>query len=906
MPAEFALVLHAHLPYIRPSGREILEERWLYEAVAESYLPLVWALERLQNDTIPARVTISLSGPLLSMLADRGLMARCRTHLAHRLELAEREAAKAQGGPFAAAATYHRYRFKALVDDLDFRGGDLLAAFRSLQDAGVVELITAAGTHACLPLLGSDAARAAHLEAAAAEYARHFGQRPAGVWLPECAYAPGLDHLLAAAGLGWFVAEASTVAAAYPPVDGAVVLTPAGVAAFARDTAASRQVWDRKSGYPGDPAYREFYKDVGYELPLAEVAPWLVEGIRGDTGLKYYRITGAGLDLGAKQPYDPETALDRTQEHARHFARLLQDRSGLVVAPFDAELFGHWWFEGPLWIEALYRELAAGAGAGAGAGGVRPVTPSEWLGAHSDLPIARLPAGSWGDGGDYRVWVSADNDWLWPQVHDAERRMLALIDRGDISQAALDQMARELLLAEASDWPFILYFHTATEYAKGRVRRHLDRFRSLAAGRAIPSRYQGEDGIFPGLNARTLFRKRPPVPAAGPLRVLMLAWEFPPNHVGGLGVHVHDLGAALAAAGHRVHVVTVADGPNGAPGTSKTKGMTVHRVARPPEEGNFLAWTYRLNQSMVAAALKLADAHGPFDVVHSHDWLVGQAGMALKARWGSEFIATIHATEKGRNGTIREPIQQAIHDEEWLLTTAADRVITVSQAMAREVSESFRVTPTVIYNGVDLPDATPAGPPPQPLDAPYFFYIGRLVPEKGVQVAIEALSRMESRAHLVVAGRGPMEGELKRLATQRGVAGRVHLVGRVSDREKDAWLHYAAAGLVPSLYEPFGIVALEVMAAGVPAVVGDTGGLAEIVTSGVDGIKVPPGDAGALATAMDWLLFHPEQARGLGWAGRDRAAGRFGWPAIAAETVAVYRGPAAIPALAEVAAARQD
>jgi len=881
--ADLAFILHAHLPYVRPAGKEILEERWLYEAVAESYLPLLWGLERLQADGVPFRMALSLSGPLLSMLSDQGLMARCRAHLAHIAELAEREAKRHASGPFAAAAACHRDRYIALVHDLDRRGHDLVTGFRRLQDAGLVELFTAAGTHAYLPLLGTDSARMAHVEAALSEYERHFGRRPAGLWLPECAYAPGLDHVLSAAGIRWFVADTAMVAAAYPPVDGPVALSPGGVAALARDTQASRQVWDAKHGYPGEYAYREFYKDVGYELPAAEIAPWLVDGVRCDTGLKFYRVTGG--EGVTKEPYRPEVALERVRDHARHFAELLTSRDGLVVAPFDAELFGHWWFEGPLWIEALFREMAAS--------GICGVTPSAWLAEKgAGVPVARLPAGSWGDGGDYRVWLSSQNDWLWPEVHAAEREMEALLDRAEMPGPTINQAARELLLAEASDWPFILYFQTASNYARERVKRHLDRFKGLVSGQYSPTRYRPEDGVFPTLNARALFRRRPPVPSDGPLRVLMLSWEFPPNNVGGLGRHVHDLGVALTAAGHRVHVITVAD-PGARPGVEELRGMRVHRVARPPETGNFLAWVYRLNGVMVQEATRLP---GPFDVVHSHDWLTGQAGMALKARWGTVLTATIHATEKGRNGTIREPIQQAIHEEEWLLTSAADRVITVSQAMGREVAESFRVSPTVIYNGVDLPEPA-ATPPPRSFDGPYFFYIGRLVPEKGVHVAIEALGRMANRAHLVIAGKGPMEGELQRLAQAH--PDQVHFLGRVSEAEKDSWLQFAAGGLVPSLYEPFGIVALEVMAAGVPVIVGNTGGLAEIVTHGSDGIKASPGDAGELAAAMDWILAQPADAAALGAAGRATAAGRFGWQAIALETAAVYRGTPA-PAHAPV------
>lgn len=877
---EYSLILHAHLPYVRPTGAEILEERWLYEAVAETYLPLLWGLERLQQDGVPARLAISFSGPLLSMLSDGGLMERCRDHLVRTAKLAAREALRYKGTDLEPAATFHAERYAALVTDLDIRRGDLPGAFGVLADAGVAELFTAAGSHGYLPLLATDSGRAAQIEAGLQEFERIFRRRPAGLWLPECAYAPGLDHLLSAAGVRWFVAEASTVEAAWPRVPTPCVRTPGGVAAFARDRTACSQVWDSMAGYPGDSVYREFYRDQGYDLPMETVAPWLVEGrVRSDTGLKYYSITGK-VQLDQKRPYNPEWAANRAKEHARHYARRLAERQGLVVTPFDAELFGHWWFEGPVFLENLFREIAVLDGA------VRPVTPSDYLEIAPEPPLVRLPAGSWGVDGNHTIWLAPGNDFLWPRLHECEKTMLELAAEGATPARVMSAAARELLLAQASDWGFIIAGGTSVEYARRRALKHLERFEGIAAGYLSPDSLDDDHLCFPALNGRALYAP-PPRPAAregAPQRILMLSWEFPPGNVGGLGRHVMDLGEALADLGNTVHVVTLADDMTG-PGTYRTAGMVVHRVVRPPETGNFVSWVYRFNLSMVAAAQRAATVYGAFDMVHCHDWLAGQAGMALQARWRIPLIATIHATERGRCSVIREPMQEAIHAEEYQLTTAANAVIAVSAALAAEIRASFRVEPTVIYNGVKPPPE--AGPSPTTLGAPYFVYIGRLVVEKGAQVAMRALAHVPG-VHLVVAGKGPIEADLHTLSREVGVADRVHFVGRVSDTDKNAWLQNAAGGLVPSLYEPFGITALEVMSAGAPVIVGNTGGLAEIVTDGVDGLKVPPGDVDALAGAMAGLLTDPDLSRRLGAAGRRTAAERFSWPAIAPQTLEVY------------------
>jgi len=877
---EFSLILHAHLPYVRPIGPEILEERWLYEAVAETYLPLLQALERLQADDIPARVAISISGPLLSMLSDQELMGRCRAHLLHTLGLAERQCTAYADDPRGPAAQFHRQRLVDLVADLDRRQNDLLHGFQSLEQAGRLELFTAAGTHGYLPLLATDAGRRAQIEAGVVEFERHFGHRPRGLWLPECAYSPGLDHLLKSAGIDWFVVESSTVSSAWPSANGAsCVSTPAGVAAFARDATSARQVWDSKSGYPSGSAYREFYRDEGFDLPLQDVAPWLVENwVRSDTGLKFFRVSNTDR-LDAKEPYQPKEAVALAMEHARHYAGLLRQREGLVVTPFDAELFGHWWFEGPLFLEHLFREIAKTPE-------ITAVTPSDYLLSQPNPSHLRLSSGSWGMSGDHGVWLGPANDAFWPKLHQAELKMVELAADPSAAKPLVNQAARQLLLAQSSDWPFILTGGTTTTYAQRRIETHLDRFWALISGDRNPDLVEANDAIFPSIDGRRLYQQHLPRVNEGPLQILMLSWEFPPGNIGGLGRHVFDLGEALANAGHTIHVITLADDQVG-PGTTVESDMTIHRIARPPELGNFLSWVYSFNTSMVDKAKNAAAVYGPFDIVHSHDWLVGQAGLGLKSLWNMKLIATVHATEKGRNRAILEPIQAAIHAEEWQLTAASNGVITVSRAMAAEVTASFRVTPTVIYNGVKIP--LPADPPPLSFKAPYFFYIGRLVVEKGVQVAIRALALLDSDTHLVVAGKGPMESELRALAKQLGIESRVHFLGRVSDGERDAWLQHAAGGLVPSLYEPFGITALEVMSSGAPVIVGDTGGLAEIVSHGLDGLKVIPGDENSLAQAMTSLITNPDRAALLASAGKQMVFGRFAWPAIADQTIQVYR-----------------
>jgi 1,4-alpha-glucan branching enzyme len=889
------LVLHAHLPYVRPDGPvEMLEERWFFEALSETYLPLCRALARA-----PARLAISLSAPLIAMLEDGEIMARYRRHLVRTLELCLREE---RWDP--ELARYYRDHYAGLIDMLEGLDWRPLEAFRRLHEAGRAELLTAVGSHGYLPLVATRGARRLQIEAGLARFAAAFGRRPSGIWLPECAYEPGLDHLLAAAGVRWTVLEEETVAAALPAPAGVPhtpVLSPAGVACFPRDRAASLQVWASGTGYPGDASYREFYKDIAYDRPYEYIRPYIVDGrVRYDTGLKYHRVTGPGTDLNQKERYDPRAASDRARMHATHFAKLLHERcrfasrtNPIVTLPFDMELFGHWWWEGPLFLQHLFpllqqMNLACAA-------------PSDLLELLPDLPVGRIPAGSWGDGGDHRVWLAPENLWLYPLLERMEEMVTQL---AAFKSPLAPEAAERLLLAQASDWAFMLSLRSSPDFARRRLQELIAPFglvapvaaEEAAAAEAGPAPVTGvadtaaageSPRVFPGLDLSPVLMPLRPLPER--LRVLHLAWEYPPDLAGGLGRHVCDLAQALAALGDEVHVLTLAGemaadhgrAPPERGGAPPERGVTVHRVDSGERSADFLDWVYRFNQRMVRAALSI----GPFDLLHAHDWLVGQAGRQLAARWQVPLVATIHALEKGRHGGIFTDLQQAVHLEEWELVRDADRVITVSRAMAADVSGTFKreqIAP--IPNGVSPPPL-----PPAEREGDLILFTGRLVHEKGVAILLEAIARMERPVRAVIAGRGPAASHLAQLARQLGVADRVRFAGFIPDEAKFRLLAACAAAVVPSLYEPFGIVALEAMAMEAATVASRTGGLAEIIRHGEDGLLVTPGDPGELAGALDRLLSDPAFARRLGAAARQRVCADFTWEEVALQTRAVYR-----------------
>ena len=360
-----AMLLHAHLPYVRhPEYQEFLEEDWFYEAVTETYIPLVETFDSLVKDNVDFRLTMSLTPTLVSMFADPLLNYRYLESLDKLTELAAREVERTRWMPeFTELALMYHYKLsKARRVYTEKYGHNLLNAFKNFWELGKIEIITCGATHGFIPTMSVNMnAVRAQVATAVQHHERYLGGTPNGIWLPECGYEPGIDGILKDYGLKFFFTDAHGVLHASPrPKYGvyAPIFCPSGVACFGRDLESSKQVWSAKDGYPGDHYYRDFYRDVGYDLDFDYIRPYIHHlGIRKNTGLKYYRITGP---TDHKEPYVQRIAQEKAAFHAGNFmfnrekqAEYLYDfmgRKPIIVAPYDAELFGHWWYEGPDWL----------------------------------------------------------------------------------------------------------------------------------------------------------------------------------------------------------------------------------------------------------------------------------------------------------------------------------------------------------------------------------------------------------------------------------------------------------------------------------------------------------------------------------------------------------------------------
>jgi 1,4-alpha-glucan branching enzyme len=513
----FTFVLHSHIPYVRQAGRWPFGEETLHEVMAETYVPLLNALYDLKAEGVAPQLTLGLTPILLEQLADPLVLTHFELYLSAKLELVRLDIARhtdCADKEMLALAIFYQKWYEGILDSYINRyGRDLVGAFRRLYNEGNLDVLTSAATHGYLPLMERDSTIHGQL-VTGLDASRHRLQgTPAGVWLPECGYRPaymrdsypsylkpGIESFLADLNLRYFFTETSVVTGGelVGKVAGDAIgpygtiplrklvavdineptekttfrpyyVASSAVSVFGRDERTGMQVWSAAQGYPGDFNYREFHRKDE------------------NSGLQYWRVSGPGVELAKKKLYAPDLAQKRVREHAAHFVNLVVKRltaykadhhtPGLIVSAYDTELYGHWWFEGVAWVKEVLRLLAANKD-------VELTTAGSYAATYPANEVLNLRESSWGSGGGHWTWQNPDTEWMWPLIHGAERRMEKLVARyaqadGDLL-VLLNQIARELVLLESSDWPFLVSTGQAKEYATSRFQGHLARFSQLA------------------------------------------------------------------------------------------------------------------------------------------------------------------------------------------------------------------------------------------------------------------------------------------------------------------------------------------------------------------------------------------------------------------------------------------
>ena len=488
-----SFILHAHLPFVHhPESDDYLEEQWLFEAISETYIPLLLNFKKLEDENVDFRITMSLTPPLLNMLDSKLLQEKYINYLKEHIELAQKELKRTvYDNKLNELSKYYLNRY---TNDLhifrDVYNCNLISAFKHFQDTGVLEIITCGATHGYFPILYvNEKTVRAQIAVGVQTYKKYFGKNPRGIWLPECGYIPEADKYLKEFGIEYVITETHGILYADPPpIYGtyAPIVSPDGIICFGRDAESSRQVWSSINGYPGDVNYREFYRDIGYETDYDYIKPYIAHnGVRVNTGIKYYRITGK---TDNKDYYNLKWAMDSINKQTGHFfdSRNSQinliaphmDKPPIILCPYDAELYGHWWYEGPDWLYVLFKKIYYDKC------DFKLITPSEYIDKYPQMQICSPCRSSWGANGYSEVWLNPTNDYAHKHLHVAGDRMCELAklfpnEKDKLKRLALNQCARELLLAQSSDWLFIITNGTMVEYAHKRIKEHIGRFTKL-------------------------------------------------------------------------------------------------------------------------------------------------------------------------------------------------------------------------------------------------------------------------------------------------------------------------------------------------------------------------------------------------------------------------------------------
>ena len=528
----FAFVLHNHLPYVLAHGRWPHGMDWLSEAAAETYVPLVTIMREMIAEGYEPRLTIDISPVLCEQMADQSFKEEFVSYLEQKIKAASNDIAEFtkynQPNMLTNANKWHEF-YSQTLSKFNALNQDIIAEMRKLQDEGYLEIMTCGATHGYAPLLSRDETVQAQVKAAVKNYEKHFGRKPKGIWLPECAYRPrykwsppvpidgsqdaydrkGVDEFLSENGIDYFIVDSHLLKGGksigvymdrfealkklwgqfekeYKPREEVKTRTPRDVylvssdsegkkptAIFTRDPETGLLVWSGEHGYPGDGNYLDFHKK------------------RFPGGNRYWAVTSPKSDLADKVEYNWKTAESRIPENSSHFKTKVKDilldyhkendRPGILMAPFDAELFGHWWFEGPLFLREVIKQVHDD-----------PEIDLTFLSDHlhriSPSEIISIPEGSWGEGGNHYIWLNSETEWTWKHIYRAEKKMCKLARHYESNHESMSgelvdimkQAARELMLLVASDWQFLISTWSARDYAELRLSEHYSDFKRLA------------------------------------------------------------------------------------------------------------------------------------------------------------------------------------------------------------------------------------------------------------------------------------------------------------------------------------------------------------------------------------------------------------------------------------------
>lgn len=855
-----SIVLRTHLTYIREACSHVhAEEQWIFEALTKAYLPLFLSFEKLLKEKIPFQVTCAVSPTLLSLLDDSFMMHKYYMYLTERLHEIDHDLTQSYDTLSLSALKRMKEEIHSILHYLK-ENEQLILRMRFFQDSGQVEWIICTATNAYLPYFISDECKIAQLRIGIDTFYHYFETLPPGVWLSS--FDQVIDRTLHELGVKY------------------VILDPSEQADYIKN------------------------EKQGEQLAISHHGILLC---KGSSPLIMSEINNIQLEKMIA-PFIRKCEKE-------YFSNLEQQGIKFQVLCYDIELFGEWWIEGKDFITALFRYLQQCPSES------NWIVPSQMIEELESKQLAPLKSISTMNIPSYnQKRINQQNHWIYRHLHQAEKRFLELARHSKIQDheqlsTAFKQGVKELLLAQSGDWPLLMNHASLSPYAIQRFILHLSRFNQLydqiKSGNIDMEQmdhWQYEYPLFDKINLKDCVISQEASYVAATLvtkesnhqklRILMLAWEYPPRIIGGLARAVHDLSVELVKQGLEVHVLTCQ--VKGLPTYELIQGIHIHRVDPLVDEHQieFTQWIFQLNMQLIDCGRALSKSLS-FDLIHAHDWLVTWAAKEMKHTLSIPLIATIHATEYGRNQGLWTDQQRKINHLEWELTYEAQSVIVCSQYMKAELHERFQLPQDkikVISNGIDPTQVMREG-----YSVRYRFalphekiilFVGRMVREKGLHILLQAIPRVLQEvpeAKFILCGKGPMLQELSEQVMEMGLSHKIYLPGFIDESTKHTLLQESYACVFPSIYEPFGIVALEAMYSNGLAIVSDTGGLGEIIEHQCTGLKAYPGHVQSLYDQLLYALQNEEQMRRIRAKARQKVIECFQWDVLAKETIHLYR-----------------
>lgn len=877
MESSSIIILHAHMPFITDYSESQYEQRWLYEALSESYIPMLWKL----NDLKRPAVTISFSPTLMEMMADKIIQANYLGYLHKTIALIHAEYSREVQTERSVLDFYLKH-YSRLIETFMKYGGNILDGYKNLYREEKIEVITTSATHAILPYLCTEKGVKIQVEWGIKTFQHHFGAVPKGFWLPEMAINEQTAKILCEQGIQYTFSDS--------PDFSEPAITYNGLTIFKRNRQQANYVWDKYSGYPAHPEYREYYRDVGFVREWDEISEFAFrKKVRVNTGLKLWGITGKTDD---KKIYHPEKAFAQTKIDADDFMQKLNRANGLNVLPFDFELFGHWWFEGPEFLAGVLDSD-------------HPfILPSEWLKKEKEIEQKmELSFSTWGKNGFGDMWLNEKTAGYFHQFHLMENHLFktwrqSYVNSREMKQKQHAALIKEWMLAVSSDWTFMIENGTSINYGHNRIQTHIHQFNEICSfNEGQMKKYRPAADLFKYiLYTEDTFQA---VSHIEKPKILMLSTEYPPNIVGGLGRHVFDLTHALADMNYEVTLLTISSEEELPDYENPYPSLHIYRL-KPIQISNRSLVEWIMNHNLAFVQFLLSNRMIDFDLVHAHEWLTAGAGKSIQKIFHVPMIATIHATELGRNSEIVSSMQKHIHEEEGLLVEAADKVIVCSDYMKGELIKQFKIPfkkLSIIPNGINplknnmYDKNSNKHQMGSLLERPFIFSMGRLVKEKGFDVLLRAIPGILARfpkIHFVIAGDGPHRNEYEKIAKQLNVQKSVTFLGFINEEFIHILLNHCMMNIIPSFYEPFGIVALESMAAKRLTIASNTGGLKEIVCHLRNGLLFERGNSAELASVVLKALDNTEWAKEMAQQGFEDVYSKYAYNRIVNQVIQEY------------------